>query len=125
MTTATHGTLSFRHAAFRGKIGIASGDITPPVGIYSRNWGAAVHDVAESIHRPLTLTALTIAPLTGEPPLVLIDADLGWWRSPELFPRFQQRLLDEFSLDSSQLIFALTHTCRASATGIGSWTPRD
>ncbi|MCA9089342.1 MAG: alkaline ceramidase [Planctomycetaceae bacterium] len=110
MTTATHGTLSFRHAAFRGKIGIASGDITPPVGIYSRNWGAAVHDVAESIHRPLTLTALTIAPLTGEPPLVLIDADLGWWRSPELFPRFQQRLLDEFSLDSSQLIFALTHT---------------
>lgn len=101
---------SFHHAGFHGHIGIARGDITPPIGIYSRNWGAATHDTAESIHRPLTLTAMTLAPIGAGPTLVLIDADLGWWRTPELFPRFQSRLLEEFSLQSCQLIFALTHT---------------
>ncbi|WP_417729710.1 alkaline ceramidase [Rosistilla oblonga] len=110
MSDSTATVPAFHHAAFHGRVGIALNDITPPVGIYSRNWGAAAHDVADSIHRSLTLTATTIASLSGESPLVLIDADLGWWRTPELFPRFQQRLLEEFSLDSSQLIFALTHT---------------
>ncbi|MEQ9066645.1 MAG: hypothetical protein RLO18_07980 [Gimesia chilikensis] len=32
-------------AFFRGRIGVATVDITPPVGIYARNWGAAKHDV--------------------------------------------------------------------------------
>jgi len=99
-----------RHCSFRGRIGIAREDITPPVGIYSRNWGAAKHNTADSIHWPLTLTALTIASSSGGAPLVLVDADLGWWRRLELFKRFQERLLKELSLDSSRLIFALTHT---------------
>ncbi len=96
--------------SFAGRIGIARADITPPVGIYARNWGAAKHDVAESIHRPLSLTVLTLASQSDDRPLVLVDADLGWWRPLELFRRFQRRLLDELSLDSSQLVFALTHT---------------
>ncbi len=28
-------------------------DITPPVGIYHRMWGAALHDQSEGVHRPL------------------------------------------------------------------------
>src|SRR5690606_13777212 len=48
------------------RAGISTGDITPPVGIYHRMWGAALHDRAEGIHRPLTATALLLAPL--EPP---------------------------------------------------------
>ncbi|WP_229360759.1 alkaline ceramidase [Fuerstiella marisgermanici] len=103
-----------KHAAFTGRIGIARADITPPVGIYSRNWGAAKHDTAASIHRPLTLNALTISERVGDDPLVLIDADLGWWRPLELFRKFQQRLLNELSMDSSRLIFALTHTHAAA-----------
>ncbi|TWT65962.1 alkaline ceramidase [Allorhodopirellula solitaria] len=99
-----------RHCSFRGRIGIAREDITPPVGIYSRNWGAATHETADSIHRSLTLTALTIGPLTDGDPLVLVDADLGWWRGMDLFRRFQNRLLDEVNLESSRLIFALSHT---------------
>ena len=71
----------FYHASFHGKIGIARTDITPPVGIYGRNWGAAKHDVADSIHRPLTLTALTLNSLSGGTPLIFVDADLGWWQS--------------------------------------------
>ena len=101
---------NFRHPSFHGRIGIARTDITPPVGIYSRNWGAAKHDVAESIHRSLTLTALTLTPLAGGTTLILIDADLGWWKTPQTFHRFQNRLLETLSLASANLIFALSHT---------------
>ena len=38
--------------------GVARRDVTPPVGIYARSWGAATHEVAEGIHRPLTATAV-------------------------------------------------------------------
>jgi len=103
-----------KHPGFEGRIGIAREDITPPLGIYSRNWGAAKHDTADSIHRPLTLTALTMAASSGGAPLVLIDEDLGWWRSQDFFSRFQERLLEELGLESSRLIFALSHTHSAA-----------
>jgi len=101
---------NFHHASFHGRIGIARTDITPPIGIYSRNWGAAKHDVAESIHRSLTLTALTLTPLAGGATLILVDADLGWWKTPQTFYNFQRRLLETLSLESANLIFALSHT---------------
>lgn len=100
----------FAHPSFHGCFGIARVDITPPIGIYCRNWGAAQHDVADSIHRPLTLTALSLSESPQSAPLVLIDADLGWWKTPQTFERFQRHLLEELSLDPAQLIFALTHT---------------
>jgi hypothetical protein len=101
---------TFRHASFRGRIGIARTDITPPVGIYARNWGAAAHDVARAIHRPLTLTVMTLAASSGGPTLVLVEADLGWWKSLQTFRDFQARLLQSLSLDPANLIFALSHT---------------
>ncbi|MEZ6091343.1 MAG: hypothetical protein R3C05_25665 [Pirellulaceae bacterium] len=103
-----------RHSAFVGHVGIARAEITPPIGIYARNWGASSHDLAESIHRPLTVNALTIAEEDGGPELLLIDADLGWWRPIELFESFRQRLLKDLSLRESQLIFAITHTHSAA-----------
>ena len=42
----------------RCRVGIAGGDITPPVGIYHRMWGAATHDRATAVHRPLLATLL-------------------------------------------------------------------
>ncbi len=100
----------FHHASFHGRIGIARTDITPPIGIYSRNWGAAKHDIADSIHRLLTLTALTITPLAGGSMLVFVDSDLGWWKTPQTFHHFQRRLLETLSIESANLIFALSHT---------------
>lgn len=51
----------------RVRAGVARGDITPPVGIYHRMWGAAAHDQATGVHRPLTATALWLAPAaTGQ-----------------------------------------------------------
>ncbi len=40
------------------RFGVARCEITPPVGIYHRMWGAAVHDRSEGVHRPLTTTAM-------------------------------------------------------------------
>ena len=101
---------TFRHASFHGRIGIARADITPPVGIYARNWGAAKHDVARAIHRPLTLTAMTLAPAAGGQTLVLVEADLGWWKSLQTFRDFQSRLHQALSVEPANLIFALSHT---------------
>ena len=42
----------------RCRAGLARADITPPVGIYNRMWGAALHDRATGVHRPLLATAL-------------------------------------------------------------------
>tara|TARA_R110002095_G_scaffold168897_1_gene146640 strand:+ start:1887 stop:3278 length:1392 start_codon:yes stop_codon:yes gene_type:complete len=96
--------------AFQGQIGVATVDITPPIGIYARNWGAAKHDVADSIHRRLTLNALVLYAAGAEQPLIFLDADLGWWRSLLTFNRFQSRLLKELEIEESALIFGLSHT---------------
>ncbi|MCE9605664.1 MAG: hypothetical protein K8U03_12290 [Planctomycetia bacterium] len=42
--------------------GVARVDITPPVGMYHRMWGAAIHDRSTGIHRPITATALWLQP---------------------------------------------------------------
>lgn len=97
-------------AFFRGRIGVATVDITPPVGIYARNWGAAKHDVADWIHRKLTLNALVLCETDSQQPVVFLDADLGWWRSLPTFYRFQSRLLEKLNLDETSLIFGVTHT---------------
>lgn len=100
----------FHHPSFQGHIGIARTDITPPIGIYARNWGAAASDVATAIHRPLTLSALTLRSASTQQPLVYVDADLGWWKTPQVYDRFSAYLLDSLSLTSANLIFALSHT---------------
>jgi hypothetical protein len=40
----------------RGRFALAWADITPPVGIYHRMWGAAKHERATGVHRPLRAT---------------------------------------------------------------------
>src|SRR5215471_2442692 len=87
---------------FHGLIGTAREDITPPVGIYARNWGAAEHEVAEGIHRPLTATVLTLRRDVNEPPLVLVALDLGWWRAREDEWRLRGGLLNALGLDPAR-----------------------
>src|SRR2546426_164549 len=58
--------------------GIARCDVTSPVGIYHRMWGAATHERATGVHRPLTATALVLQPLDGpnQQPQVIVALDL-------------------------------------------------
>jgi hypothetical protein len=95
---------------FTGLIGVGREEITPPAGIYARNWGAAQHDAAEGIHRPLTVTALTFQRDAAEPPMILIAADLGWWKSAVEERAVRQGVLDALGLDEARLMICLSHT---------------
>lgn len=59
----------------RCKVGFARADITPPVGIYHRMWGAALHDRATGVHRPLTATAMYLEQFDGSGRLLVIGMD--------------------------------------------------
>ena len=59
----------------RCQAGVARCDITPPVGIYHRMWGAAVHDRATGVHRPLLATALWLAGRASDGCQLLIAMD--------------------------------------------------
>src|SRR5260370_22587151 len=78
----------------RCRLGVARCDITPPVGIYHRMWGAATHERAAGIHRPLTATAVAFQRLVsaaadsrsgddGEQILIAVDHCLFWAREME------------------------------------------
>ncbi len=97
-------------STFSGWIGVGHADITPPVGISTREWAAAQHSVAQSIHRPLLVTALTLQSARDGQPLVFVEADLGFWRNRDLFTKLRSNIRDEFALTSSRFLFGLSHT---------------
>lgn len=49
----------------RLRFGHARADITPPVGIYHRLWGAATHDRSTGVHRPLFGDVMVFMPVDG------------------------------------------------------------
>jgi hypothetical protein len=95
---------------FQGDIGVARVDITPPAGINARNWGAATHDVAEGIHRSLTATVLTVSTPADRKPVVLVAADLGWWKSRDDEWFVRGGILKSCGLDPARLLLSLSHT---------------
>src|SRR5947209_5845996 len=64
------------------RFGLAGCEITPPVGIYHRMWGAATHERATGVHRPLTATAMVFQATDADPAkeqvLVAVDLCLLW-----------------------------------------------
>ena len=95
----------------RCRAGVARCDITPPVGIYHRMWGAATHDQATGVHRPLTATALWLQPLSDEVAqaqlvigldhCVLVKDEIG---------RMQQAVSQSTGIDPKQVHVTLSHT---------------
>lgn len=106
----------FKDPSFRGWIGTGREDITPPVGIYARNWGAAKHEVSAGIHRPLTLTCFSFQSAANDTPLFLISADLGWWKSAADERNLREGILEALSIHPDQLMFCLTHTHAGPST---------
>jgi hypothetical protein len=102
--------LTYSHDGFAGLIGVSRRDITPPIGIYNRNWGAAEHDVALGIHRPLTVTAIAIKQNASTQPLVLLSLDLGWWRTREDEWECRSAVLKALNVDESRVMLHFTHT---------------
>ena len=101
----------YRQPIARLRAGVARREITPPVGIFSRCWGAAHHEAAEGVHRPFFATALALEPLdrASPKPQVLLSIDLGW-----LEPQETEEMLARFraagALEGAQLLTLLSHT---------------
>ncbi|MBI2194778.1 MAG: neutral/alkaline non-lysosomal ceramidase N-terminal domain-containing protein [Planctomycetes bacterium] len=91
--------------------GLARRDVTPPLGIYSRSWGAALHDMASGVHRPFTATALALQAVedAASSPQALLALDLGWLEPAEN-EEFLKRLRHATGLTGPRLLVCLSHT---------------
>jgi len=69
-------TTKIPSATSRLCFGLARVDITPPANIYHRLWGAARHDRATGVHRPLTGEVMIFGPIGGEPQFIRVELDL-------------------------------------------------
>lgn len=98
-------------STFLGKIGIARIDITPPVGINSRVWGAALHEVAEGIHMPLTATAIVILSPSGSA-WVIVSADLCWIESNDDWTDYRLAIADAAGMHGQieNVLLSMEHT---------------
>ena len=95
----------------RCSFAIASGDITPPVGIYHRMWGAATHDRAEGIHQPLRATVAIFAPFNSDASTrrIIVSLDhclLG----VEEMERLTAHVSRAAQVPASELLVTFTHT---------------
>ncbi len=96
----------------RCRFGIGRRDITPPVGIYHRFWGAADHDRAEGVHRPLLATVLLTAPLeeaATDATDVLIALDHCILRPPEM-QELSAAVCELIGIPASRVTFTFSHT---------------
>lgn len=98
-------------ATTRCRFGVARRDVTPPVGIYARAWGAATHEVADGVHRPFTATAAVFAPVEGGgPTLALVALDIGWFQHLADERALRRSVLERTGLDESELLVQMSHT---------------
>jgi len=100
--------LKVEQPAFKGYIGLARKDITPPTGIYCRCWGAAEHDTATGVHRPLTVTTISFRKTTDSEPFFLVGVDLIGI-NPEIEIAVREKLSERFHLKPEQLLINAGH----------------
>lgn len=100
-------TYHYTHCNF----GVATRDVTPPVGIYTRSWGAAKHDTAEGVHRPCIATAALMAPLdAAQPLLALVAVDIGWFQNLEDEKAIRATVMQRTGLKPEGLLINMSHT---------------
>lgn len=100
----------------RCRVGIGRVDITPPVGIYHRFWGAAKHDRATGVHRPLTASVVVFQSLhtTADDDVhVLVAVDHCLLRPPEM-EFLLTTLSAAISLHRSRITVTFSHTHSAA-----------
>ncbi len=103
--------MNITYPTARCRVGVASRDVTPPVGIYARSWGAATHEVAEGIHRPFTATAAVFSPLEEDgPELALVALDIGWLQYGPDEVALRESIRARTGLGEEELLVAMSHT---------------
>ena len=110
--------LVIRQSEFKGEMGVARADITPPPNIYARSWGSALHDAAEGIHRPLVTTCLFLRGGDPQLELYLLCFDLGWWYDNAHEQEIRKVILEKSGLRHDQLITHMGHTHSGPASNL-------
>ena len=93
------------------RFGLATCDITPPRDIYHHMWGAATHDQAEGIHRPLSASAFVWQPYTENTHerRVFVALDHCVLMPPEMTSLIQ-RVNNDHALTKDSLRVNFSHT---------------
>ena len=91
------------------RCGFAQRDITPPSGLYHRMWGAAEHDRATGVHRPILTTAMALEPIKRDDIQVWVALDhcLLWHAE---FDEFQYEISRKAGVPVEQLTIVFSHT---------------
>ena len=101
------------------RAGVARVDITPPVGIYHRMWGAATHDRSTGVHRPLTATVLVLGPPESESReellfTIAVDHCLLWQTE---MTNLLETLCEGVGIAREQVVVFFSHTHAAGLMG--------
>lgn len=95
----------------RCRAAMARCDITPPVGIYHRMWGAAMHDRATGVHRPLRATLLWTEPVDPSHGQAQIVASLDHCiLDRQELHRIRESIQQQTGVPYENILIALTHT---------------
>ena len=93
------------------RFGHAHGDMTPPVGIYHRMWGAARHDKATGLHRPLQANVLIMEPIDGNTEDRVLRVQLELVNlTDEQMARIRANLAEASGTDPSRITFTFSHS---------------
>ena len=110
--------LVIRQSEFKGEMGVARADITPPPNIYARSWGSALHDAAEGIHRPLLVTSLFLRGGDPQLELYLVCFDLGWWYDNAHELEIRKAIVAQSGIRDEQLLTHMGHTHSGPITNL-------
>ena len=92
-------------------LGLARADITPPVGIYHRLWGAARHDRSTGVHRPLAGDVMVFGPADGSAGKAIVRAQLdlcGLMQSQ--YEDLKRALSEGGNLPRENVVITFSHT---------------
>ena len=95
----------------RLQIGVATADITPPIGISANPWGKSKSAISRGVHKPMEATVAAISS-DGDKDLSLIfGLDLGWIGCHQCdVVNFRSRMALELNLDIDSILVNLSQT---------------
>jgi len=92
-------------------------DITPPENIYHRMWGAAKHERATGVHRPLRATVTVFAPMDGSERQILLALDHCVMGAVE-HEQLVAQVADGGGVDMAEILVVFSHTHGAGLMGL-------
>lgn len=113
-------TLNVEYPQSFCQFGQAWCDITPPVGIYHRMWGAATHDRSTGIHTPLQATATIFRPISDANGgcQVLVALDHCLLLANEM-TALRDHVCKTVDVNPDDLVITFSHTHAAGLMGSG------